>query len=66
MKAKRKGVAATALHHIHDSIQMSRRLNNGRPNDRPRKKYSTKIFFNYLQMNFRKGNYITTNLIENS
>ena len=40
----------------------ARTLNNGRPNDRPRKKYLTETC---LRMNFRIGNYIATNLIEN-
>ena len=46
---------------------MSKRLItcNGRPNDRPRKKYLTKIFSIYMQMNFTNGDYITTNSIEN-
>ena len=48
----------------YDSIQMSKRLNNGWSNDRPHKKYLRKIFFNCLQMNFRNGNYITSNLLD--
>ena len=45
----------------YDSIQMSRRLNNGRPTQ----EVFDQNLFNNLQVNFRNGKYITSNLMDN-